>query len=232
MRLSVFSLVVLLGLLIGCENPDDEYLRGDKELSSQQTSSVNEKRLGENNGRSSSEQDERRFKPFYVFSNAGARDNHYVPSGFMPNGKCLKFQGSWRENCFSGSTCLKIDFDVECSREDQRWGGIYWLNPPNNWGSRKGGYNLTGAEQLTFWAKGSRGGEQIEEFKVGGIEGNYPDSDVAVIGPVILSSEWKKYAIDLRGKDLSYISGGFAWSANEEMNSGSCSFFIDEIRFE
>ena len=172
------------------------------------------------------------FKPFSLYDDKGSRGNHFVPSGFMPNGKCVSFNDAWQEGCYDGETCVKIVYDVECSRADQKWAGVYWLNPPNNWGSRDGGFDLTGATKLTFWAKGEQGGEQIEEFKVGGIGGDYPDSDTAVIGPVILSSEWRKYSIDLRGKDLSYISGGFSWATNVDVNPRSCTFYLDRIRFE
>mgnify|MGYP001605584836 CR=1 FL=1 len=172
------------------------------------------------------------FKPFYIFSDKGSPENHYVPSGFMPNGKCLALDEAWTENCHSGKNCIRVEYDVMCSRKDQKWAGIYWLNPANNWGQRKGGFNLTGAQQLTFWAKGDKGAEQVQEFTVGGIMGNYPDTDIAVIGPVILSNEWRRYTIDLRGKDLSYISGGIAWSTSEDVNLETCTFYLDEIRFE
>jgi hypothetical protein len=172
------------------------------------------------------------FKPFAVFTNKGSRDNHFVPSGFMPDGQCVEFSDTWQENCHSEKTCIKVVYDIPCSREGQKWAGVYWLNPANNWGTRKGGYNLTGAAKLTFWARGEKGGEQIQEFTVGGIAGDYPDSDTAVIGPVILGSEWREYTIDLRGKDLSYISGGFSWTSSEEVNPEDCTFYLDDIKFE
>jgi len=172
------------------------------------------------------------FHPFYVYKDVGSRDNHFVPSGFMPNGKCINFNDRWQEKCQEGSTCIRVEYDLECSRADQRWAGIYWLNPPNNWGTRKGGFDLKGATKLTFWARGEEGGEQIEEFTIGGITGDYPDTDKIVFGPVILSSEWKQYTVDLRGKDLSYISGGFAWATNEEVNGDTCIFYLDDIKYE
>lgn len=172
------------------------------------------------------------FQPFAVYLDKGARENHYVPSGFMPNGNCISFDDSWGENCQSGKTCMRIKYDVACSRKDQKWAGIYWLNPANNWGSKKGGFNLTGAQKLVFWAKGEKGGEQVEEITVGGITGDYPDTDKAVIGPIILTNEWQEYTVDLRGKDLSYISGGFSWSTNEEVNGDECTFYLDNIRYE
>ncbi len=172
------------------------------------------------------------FQPFYVYSDKSARANHYIPSGFMPNGECLKFDDEWDRDCHLGKTCVKIIYDVACSKQGQKWSGIYWLNPANNWGNRKGGFDLTGAFKFTFWARGENGGEQVEEFKIGGIIGDYPDTDAAMIGPVILTKDWRKYTIDLRGKDLSYISGGFSWATNVDVNPESCIFYLDEMKFE
>jgi hypothetical protein len=70
------------------------------------------------------------------------------------------------------------------------------------------------------------------EFKVGGIMGEYSDSDMASIGPVILTKEWKQYTIDLRGKDMSYIIGGFCWATNIDVNPEGAVFYLDEIRYE
>ena len=168
----------------------------------------------------------------WVYGDKGSRENHYIPSGFMPDGKCLTFEDTWQENCQTGNTCIRIEYDIECSRQGAKWAGIYWLNPANNWGGQNGGFNLTGAQILSFWAKGENGTERIEEFKIGGIMGEYPDSDTAVIGPVILTSEWQQYTIDLRGKDLSYISGGLAWSTNIDVNPEKCVFYLDEIQYE
>jgi len=233
----LFFMIPVLTFMAGCENPPQfsSFQKNKKALKSQQ------ERLAQESQKASSLKENQNiepvpakssFQPFYVFSEKGSRQNHFIPSGFMPNGKCLQFDDVWRDNCHKGNTCIKIVYDIECSRQDKRWAGIYWLNPPNNWGQRKGGFDLTGAQRLTFWARGDRGGEQIQEITVGGISGDYPDSDISVIGPVILTPQWRQYSIDLRGKDLSYISGGFAWSTSEEVNPETCTFYLDEIRYE
>jgi hypothetical protein len=85
---------------------------------------------------------------------------------------------------------------------------------------------------MTFWARGERGGEQIQEFTIGGITGDYPDTDTGVIGPVILGTQWKEHTIDLRGKDLSHISEGFAWTTREDVNPEDCTFYLDDIKYE
>ncbi|MBN1405888.1 MAG: hypothetical protein JW946_05150, partial [Candidatus Omnitrophica bacterium] len=135
------------------------------------------------------------------------------------------------ENPHSGTSCIKITYKPDAS-QGARWAGIYWQSPANNWGDKKGGFDLTGANKLTFWAKGEKGGENIEEFKIGGISGAYPDSDIAYLNPIVLTKEWKQYEIDLKGKDLSYISGGFCWSTNLDVNPNGCIFYLDDIRYE
>lgn len=152
----------------------------------------------------------------------------------MPTGECIALDDGWQYDPKEGKTSIRIVYDVSCSKQGRKWAGIYWQNPADNWGDRKGGYNLTGAERLTFWAKGELGGERIEEFRVGGIGANniYPDSDTASIGPVILTNQWKEYTIDLRGKDLTHISGGFAWTANVDANPHHCTFYLDDISYQ
>lgn len=171
------------------------------------------------------------FEPFDVYTEKNARTNHYIPSGWMGDYSDVLFNGAWREGSYSGSTCIKIVYRPNVS-QGARWAGMYWQSPANNWGSRRGGYDLTGAEKVTFWAKGDKGGERVEEFKIGGISGAYSDTDIASAGPIVLTAEWKQYEIDLTGRDLSYISGGFCWATNLDVNPDGCTFYLDDIRYE
>ena len=169
--------------------------------------------------------------PFYVYADRGAMQNHFIPSGWMGDSSDLRIDMGWSENPYFGKTCLKITYGNKASN-GARWAGMYWQYPPNNWGSVDKGFDLSKAKKLTFWARGDKGGERIEEFKIGGIMGEYSDSDTAGIGPVVLEKEWKQYTIDLQGKDLSFIIGGFAWSSNLDVNPDGCVFYLDEIKYE
>ena len=176
-------------------------------------------------------QDVAYFEPFNVYTDKNARGNHYAPSGWMGDYSDVSFNDANRETPHTGSTCIKIIYRPNAS-QGARWAGMFWQNPPNNWGEKKGGYDLTGATKLTFWARGEKGGERIEEVKMGGISGTYPDSDSASLGPVILTKDWQKYEIDLEGRDLSYVSGGFCWATNLDVNPEGCTFYLDDIRYE
>ena len=172
--------------------------------------------------------------PFYVYADATSLDNHFIPSGWMPGtaARDIKINPNWKENAYSGDSCIRIEYK---NVSGTRWAGTYWQNPAGNWGTvPSGGFNLQGATKLTFWAKGETGNEMITEFKMGGMaSGEHPDSDSASSMPVQLTKEWKKYEIDLRGKDLSHIIGGFCWSTNIDTNNPEgVVFYLDEIKYE
>ena len=170
--------------------------------------------------------------PFNVYTERASAFNHFVPSGHMGDYGDLRVDEAWTTDPYSGTTCIKIVYSAEVS-QGARWAGVYWQNPPNNWGQVKdAGYDLSRATKLTFWARGEKGGERIEEFKMGGISGDYPDSDTAGIGPVVLTQEWKQYTINLAGKDLSYVIGGFCWATNVDVNPEGAVFYLDDIKYE
>jgi hypothetical protein len=169
--------------------------------------------------------------PFYVYADRSSINNHFIPSGWMGDFGDVKFELGSKEDPYLGDTCIKTTYTGKAS-QGARWAGIYWQNPPNNWGTVDKGFDLSKATKLTFWARGAKGGERIEEFKLGGLMGEFSDSDSAGIGPIILNKEWTQYTIDLKGKDLSYIIGGFCWAANVDMNPDGAVFYLDEIKYE
>jgi len=172
--------------------------------------------------------------PFYVYADSTSLDNHYCASGWMPATASidLVLNTGWKNYPFSGNTCIRVGYE---NKSGTRWAGIFWQNPANNWGTvPNAGFDLQGATKLTFWARGDKGGELIAEFKMGGLaSGEYFDSDSASISQIQLTKEWEKYEIDLRGKDLSYIIGGFCWSTSIDVNDPEgIVFYLDEIKYE
>jgi hypothetical protein len=170
-------------------------------------------------------------EPFYVYSDKGSMKNHYAPSGWMGDYGDLAIKDGYTEGCADGKTCTRWDYNAK-GAQGANWAGVFYQQPPNNWGGKPGGYDLSGHKRLTFWAKGGEEGVKIAEFKVGGITGEFGDSDAQSIGPVSLTKDWKKYTIDLADKNLSHIIGGFCWSASKDDNPNGFTLYLDEIRFE
>lgn len=191
---------------------------------------------------------------FYVYSDRGSRLNHYIASGWMGDYGDLKLNQGWvKENISKESngssnevksvdgkepqpmedTCMQIKYTAE-RKQGQGWAGIYWQHPANNWGDKKGGYDLSKYSKLTLMARGEVGDETIDKFQVGGITGQMEDgdSDSDSISPVKLTKEWKKYEVSLKGLDLKHIIGGFCFAANADANPDGFTMYLDEVKFE
>lgn len=97
----------------------------------------------------------KKFEKLYVYKDKGSI-NHFVASGFMPDGNCVAVNDAWTDNCNGNRSCIQSKFDRDCTATGTGWAGVYWLAPANNWGDAKGGFNLTGAEKLDFWARGRK----------------------------------------------------------------------------
>lgn len=172
---------------------------------------------------------ERAHLAFYVYSDAKSILNHYYPSGWMGDSRDLAFDQESKAYPYAGKHCIKVKYNP---RGSNGWAGIYWQQPANNWGDKQGGFNLSKATYVTFWMRGETGDEVISEVKIGGFKGQYPDSASVAIKNIKLTKEWKLYWIDLKGKKLSYIAGGFSFVVTKKNNPNGCTFYIDEIRYE
>jgi hypothetical protein len=168
---------------------------------------------------------------FYVYEDKGSKLNHFIPSGWMGDYGDLKIDDANKDNPATGKTSIKWTYDAQ-ARQGANWTGVYWQQPANNWGDKPGGFELKGYRRLTFMARGDKGGETINEFKVGGITGEHSDTDARSIGPVTLTKDWKKYTIDLADADLTKIIGGFCWATSKDNNQDGFVIYLDEIKFE
>ena len=149
----------------------------------------------------------------------------YVPSGWMGNQHAIRLDARCTEHAHSGDTCMKLEY-----RSPGEWGGIIWQDPPNDWGDKPGGHDLSGAKALTFWARGETGGEKVK-FVVGVIKPEKPYYDTAAAElEVALTREWAQYSIDLTGKDLSRIKTGFGWTLAGQ--GKPLTFYLDDVKYE
>jgi hypothetical protein len=158
-----------------------------------------------------------------------AEDNDqpsYIPAGWMGDSKAIRLDPACAENPQSGKTCLRCEFGAP-----QGWGGVVWQSPPGDWGDRGGGYDLTGAKKVTFWARGDQGGEVVS-FLFGTIAPpkKFFDTGKGGLEKVALTREWQRYEIPIAGQDLTRIKTGFVWTL---ASSGRpLVFYLDNIRWE
>jgi hypothetical protein len=186
---------------------------------------------------------------FYIFSDRGSRLNHFIPSGWMGDYGDLKMNQGWvkgnapakKKEAKEGEaaagpaedTCIQIKYSAE-RKQGNGWAGIYWQHPANNWGDKRGGFDLSAYSKMSFMAKGEQGGEVIDKFFIGGITGQTEegDSDEASVSPVTLTKDWKKYEISLKGLDMSHIIGGFGFAANADANPSGFTLYVDDVKLE
>ena len=160
--------------------------------------------------------------------------NHFEPTGWMGDATTpgvVTFDSGSTATWHTGGNSIRITYTGAGS---QGWAGIYWQHPANNWGTvPNGGFNLTSATRLTFWARGRYGGEKAE-FKVGGIPGPYGDTIQPAIstGVVTLTPTWRPYTIDLAGQNLSRVVGGLVWVTTQADNPSGATIYLDDIRYE
>jgi hypothetical protein len=187
-----------------------------------------------------------------VYTDADAAGNHFPARGrFNSAGgedAVPPMMEDSTEQPYAGLTCIKATF----KSRGLNWGGWYWMNgvlrdqelsPTPNWGDQpNAGVDLRGATKLTFYARGAEGGEHVEFFALGvGRDAEsgtafmpHPDSSPKVsLGYVTLTPNWKKYTLDLAGKNLGYTLGGFGWVAAADRNPNrDITFYLDEIKYD
>jgi hypothetical protein len=149
----------------------------------------------------------------------------YVPSGWMGDFGSLTMDAASREQPRSGATCMRFTYD-----RPEGWTGVVWQDPPNDWGDRAGGFELSGATRLSFWARGAVGGERVR-FGFGIIPKDKAFHDTAKAErEVMLTPEWRRIEIGLRGRSLRRIKSGFWWTLAGQ--GVPVTFYVDDVRYE
>jgi hypothetical protein len=161
----------------------------------------------------------------FVLCGTNQEARPFAPTGLLGDSRAIRLMPDCPEGRQPGTRCTKFDL-----KSGKGWGGVVWLSPANDWGEEPGGYDLTGARNLTFWACGAEGGEKVEFF-FGIIKKDRPFADTATGRiSVELTPEWTQYRIDLARKDLSRIKSGFGWTVHGQ--GQPVTFYLDDVRYE
>ena len=161
--------------------------------------------------------------PFAVYGD-GVPETYYA-SGYMGTTSAIKVDLANRDTAHTGETSMA------CSISDHGgWGGVLWQNPANDWGEKAGGFDLSGATMLEFWARGKDGGEKVS-FQCGGVAMDKPTGDTfkGELKELVLKNEWVRYRIPLDGQDLTRVKTPFGWVVGGQ--GRPVAFYVDDIRF-
>jgi hypothetical protein len=149
----------------------------------------------------------------------------WAPSGWMGSTEHLALDGESTRYAHGGKHSIRVRYGGTFG-----WAGIAWQHPPNNWGDEDGGFDLTGASALELWARGEYGGEKVA-FGVGLVQDDkaHPDSAIAKIDNVVLTRDWQRFRVPLRGRDLSSIKTGFVVTLTGRRRP--VTVYLDSIRY-
>lgn len=168
--------------------------------------------------------------PFYIYSDASYKMNHFITAGWMGDIRDITINSKATENSKSGKTCIKITYKAE-EKYGANWAGLYFQqNPQNWWNSRRGGYDLTRAKRIYFYARGEKGKEVVEFKLARSKQKQYANVSKTTI-KVRLTKDWKKYELDMTDMELKDIAGGFCFIVNNHDNPKGCTFYLDEIYY-
>lgn len=160
-----------------------------------------------------------------VVVTGAAKNGPWAASGWMGSTDKLKMDEASTENPKIGKECTKVTFAGESG-----WAGVVWQHPAGDWGDAPGGFDLTGASKLTFWARGKSGGEKVT-LGIGNISKPKIYHDTFTDKKELtLTREWQQFEIDLSGKDLTRIKSALYFTTASE--GQGLTFFLDEITIE
>ncbi|MEW6218995.1 MAG: hypothetical protein AB1634_05590 [Thermodesulfobacteriota bacterium] len=155
-----------------------------------------------------------------VYRERGSAGNHFAPSGWQGDVAALHLDPGWPALTHSGSTCIRVEFTAR----SHNWAAIVWQQPA--------GLDLSGASQLSFWARGAAGGETLEVF-LGGEPGPAGDSlPRLTTGRIRLDTGWQQYFIHLTGHERRRLVTGFGLAVSGRDNPAGAIVFLDDITFD
>ena len=148
----------------------------------------------------------------------------FAPAGYMGNTSAIVTEETTHDP-HSGDHCLRVRYTAA-----GEWGGVLWQAVPDDWDNAKpGGFDLSHATEVEFFARGETGGERVT-FLVGGDGGGrYGDTGKNELKDVVLTTDWQRLRVVLDGRDASRIRTGFGWVVAGQ--GRPVTFHLDDVRF-
>jgi len=200
-----------------------------------------------------------------IYQDIGSPGNRFHARGKIPASAPVDIDGSWSTYPYRGATCIRC---VYTNTGVGSFGGFYFLNgllfpdqrAPSPYfgtaidpGSGRpvgtfSGFDLRGVTNISFWARGERGGETIDIFFAGVGWDEYGEEDPQspfrdsmpryppyATELFLLRTNWQHFNIDVSSippEKLTNIMGGFAWVASSVSNPSGAVFYLDEIELQ
>ncbi|MFC1807070.1 hypothetical protein ACFL0T_01735 [Candidatus Omnitrophota bacterium] len=173
-------------------------------------------------------------------------NNHYYTSGFdnyRPG--VLTVDRRYKNNPYSGDTCIKIAWSGEGGGDGWRWAGLYWQEPENEWSGGPGkGYDIRDAKILAFRIRTDAfslvGSGTVRVRCCMGYANDSSGRNPPDIPPNYplqwrtLTTDWQLFVVPLLGADMSHVSNGLTLIVNDEDENVSrpdkkMNIYIDDI---
>ena len=173
--------------------------------------------------------------------------DEFAPSGYMGDSKTDYLAIQMSKDATDCKSPRSTDAAGDCYTvawkpvmlPDQKtaWVGVYWQYPANNWGATTGRDVASGAQKVSFYAAGAKGGEVLK-FQVGGMN-TLPGGDPTLTNKdsftatadVTLTTEWARYEVPLKDANYDSVIGGFAWTATVSSDA-EVKFYVDDVRWQ
>ncbi len=162
--------------------------------------------------------------PYSVYSDSDARSD-FVPAVRGGQRDAIEVDLECKRSPRSGNSC------IQCRIPDGTPNaGISWRHPAGDDGEQPGGFDFTGANRLTVWAKGIAGGESLV-IGIGELGPEHEYFDTLIRSKEItLTTHWKKYWIDFANADLRRVKTAFV--CRPRNTDQAVEFFLDDITIE
>lgn len=163
---------------------------------------------------------------------------NFAPSGYFA-GPMVNTAGIVQAACearpaqHTVGECYKFSFQASMLEGTGAYGGVFWQNMANNWGTSPGTKVAAGATKVKFKAWGAAGGESVT-FNAGGISGGLCTDSVSLGNgtPQTLTTTPTEYEVSLAGQSYpNGIIGGFVWSTAVTSVEEMVVFYVDEIQW-
>lgn len=163
-------------------------------------------------------------------------DGNYYPSGKMGDIGDIEIKRDVGADQFTyearGRPSHEWDWKYingELNNAPAKFGGVMYLDPPNNFGQVYGGFDLRPVREILRWEARGVGENVVVEFVIGGIDWvwdekekkkvkpPYPDSMPGTRVTKKLISDWQSFEYSLsrlEKKNFKRVVGGFGWVIN------------------